>query len=48
MTDNSKTQELLEEMRSKGNLPAINENVQAITQITHHPIHAPLILPVSS
>jgi HD-like signal output (HDOD) protein len=34
MTDNSKTQELLEEMRSKGNLPAINENVQAITQIT--------------
>jgi HD-like signal output (HDOD) protein len=34
MTDNSKTQQLLEEMRSKGNLPAINENVQAITQIT--------------
>ena len=35
MTDNLKTQELIEEMRSKGNLPAINENVQAITQITH-------------
>ena len=35
MTDNLKTQHLLEEMRSKGNLPAINENVQAITQITH-------------
>jgi HD-like signal output (HDOD) protein len=35
MTDNVKTQELIEEMRSKGNLPAINENVQAITQITH-------------
>jgi HD-like signal output (HDOD) protein len=35
MTDSSKTQQLLEEMRSKGNLPAINENVQAITQITH-------------
>jgi HD-like signal output (HDOD) protein len=34
MTDNSKTLQLLEEMRSKGNLPAINENVQAITQIT--------------
>lgn len=35
MTDNLKTQELIEEMRNKGNLPAINENVQAITQITH-------------
>lgn len=35
MIDNLKTQELIEEMRSKGNLPAINENVQAITQITH-------------
>jgi len=35
MTDNLKTQELIEEMRSKGNLPAINENVQAITQITN-------------
>ena len=35
MTNNLKTQELIEEMRSKGNLPAINENVQAITQITH-------------
>ena len=35
MTDNFKTQELIEEMRSKGNLPAINENVQAITRITH-------------
>ncbi|MBW2492908.1 MAG: HDOD domain-containing protein [Deltaproteobacteria bacterium] len=35
MTDNFKTQQLIEEMRSKGNLPAINENVQAITQITH-------------
>ena len=35
MVDNSKTQELIEEMRSKGNLPAINENVQAITQITN-------------
>ncbi len=34
MTDDLKTQELIEEMRSKGNLPAINENVQAITQIT--------------
>lgn len=35
MTNNLKTQELIEEMRSKGNLPAINENVQAITQITN-------------
>ncbi len=35
MIDNLKTQQLIEEMRSKGNLPAINENVQAITQITH-------------
>jgi hypothetical protein len=35
MTDNLKTQDLIEEMRSKGNLPAINENVQAITQITN-------------
>ena len=34
MTDDLKTQEILEEMRSKGNLPAINENVQAISQIT--------------
>jgi acetylornithine/succinyldiaminopimelate/putrescine aminotransferase len=39
MSDNTKSQELIEEMRGKGNLPAINENVQAITQITrqcHH------------
>jgi HD-like signal output (HDOD) protein len=35
MIDNTKIQELIEEMRSKGNLPAINENVQAITQITN-------------
>jgi HD-like signal output (HDOD) protein len=35
MADDLKTQQLIEEMRSKGNLPAINENVQAITQITH-------------
>jgi HD-like signal output (HDOD) protein len=35
MADNLKTQELIEEMRSKGNLPAINENVQAITRITN-------------
>ncbi|MBW2603670.1 MAG: HDOD domain-containing protein [Deltaproteobacteria bacterium] len=35
MTDNLKTQQLLEEMRIKGNLPAINENVQAITRITN-------------
>lgn len=35
MTDKLKTQQLVKEMRSKGNLPAINENVQAITQVTH-------------
>ncbi len=35
MTDNLKTQQLLEQMRSKGNLPAINENVQAITRVAH-------------
>lgn len=35
MPDDLKTQRLIEEMKSKGNLPAINENVQAITQITH-------------
>lgn len=35
MPDDLKTQQLIEEMKSRGNLPAINENVQAITQITH-------------
>jgi HD-like signal output (HDOD) protein len=35
MTDDLNSHQLLEEMRSKGNLPAINENVQAITRITH-------------
>ena len=48
MTDNLKTQELIEEMRSKGNLPAINENVQAITRIQINPILEQLILPPSS
>ena len=34
MSDNLKIQQLLQKMRSKGNLPAINENVQAISRIT--------------
>jgi HD-like signal output (HDOD) protein len=35
MTDNLKTQQLLQEMRRKGNLPAISENVLAISRITN-------------
>jgi HD-like signal output (HDOD) protein len=34
MDDGLKAQQLVEKMRKKGNLPAISENVQAITRIT--------------
>jgi len=34
MNEKLKTQKLVNEMGSKGNLPAINENVQAITRVT--------------
>jgi len=35
MSDNLRAQQLIEQMRSKGSLPAISENVQDIARITH-------------
>ena len=35
MSDDLRSQQLIEQMRSKGSLPAISENVQDITSITH-------------
>ena len=35
MSDDLRSQQLIEQMRSEGSLPAISENVQDITSITH-------------